>query len=537
MGHSVDCVHCAPTLIENMYERIIYTGGDFSPLVDLKILQPGGAALSANLVRALISKGVNVKTTYGSTEIGPAFRTIPDTRESPNCYTFRNLYPDSPFLKMEEVGDGVFELVVYKGFELAANLWDGKDDTAPYKTGDLFIQEPLGSGFFTLQGRRDDLIIHTNGENTNALPLQIDIQSSTKVINKAIALGHSKPCVCLLVEVHEDYDPASNLTRSEIWEAVQQVNEHYAIHSQILQSMIYILPEGDKLPVTPKGNVKRKETERIYGSEIEILYSGHDFPNSMPESQEPLSEYLRNLLSKLVNVPADRINDWTTLSSLGITSHLALSLRYSLSSHLNRQVSLGTLFENPSISKLVAVLTPPQTPTSSVHSLDTQPASTEIVHRIIDNLSTEFTFWPKRTVAQLYLKSEKETVLLTGASGSLGTSLLATLAASPGISKIYAMVRGPNNVEKLRTSFEERGLNPSIMQGGKIEVLNFSMQDPLLGLDIHTYHMLAMTVTTVVHNAWKMDFNQGIEEFEGDCLRSKSLPVPSFLNYPSCPYL
>jgi hypothetical protein len=523
MGYPVDCVHCAPSLIENMYEHIMYTGGDFSPLLDLKVLQPGGAALSSNLVQILISEGVNVKTTYGSTEIGPPFRTIPHTQENSHCYTFRNLYPDSPFLKMEEVGQGVYELAVYKGFELAADLWDGKDDTAPYKTGDLFIQEPPGSGFFTLQGRRDDLIIHTNGENTNALPLQVDIQSSTKVINKAIALGHSKPCVCLLVEVHEDYDPASSLTRNKIWEAVQQVNEHYPLHSRILQSMIHILPEGDKLPVTPKGNVKRKEVERIYSSEIEMLYTGDDFPSSVSESQEPLSNYLRNLLSKLVNVPADSITDWTTLYSLGITSHLALSLRSSLSSHLNRQVSLGTLFENPSISKLVAALTPPQTPTSSLHSsLDTKPASTETVHRIIHNLSNEFTFWPKRNLNNAYPKAEKETILLTGASGSLGTSLIATLSASPHVSKIYAMVRGPNNFKKLKQSFEKRGLDPSILQGGKIEVLDFSMQDPLLGLDIDIYHMIATSTTTVLHNAWKMDFNQGIEEFEGDCLRSVS---------------
>jgi hypothetical protein len=516
-----------------MYEYIMDTGGDFRPLVDLKVLQPGGAALSANIVEALTSNGVNVKTTYGSTEIGPPFRSIPHTRDNTKCYTFRNLYPDSPFLKMEAVGEGFFECVVYKGFELAAELWEGKDENKPYRTGDLFIQDPPGSGFFVLQGRRDDLIIHTNGENTNAGPLQLDIQCSTKVINKALALGHSRPCVSLLVDVHEDYDPASILTRTQIWDAVQQVNEHYPVHSRILQSMIYILPEGNKLPVTPKGNVKRKEAERIYASEIEALYLGDIFPSSDSESQEPLSEYIRSLIATLIDVPTKSINDWSTLYSLGITSHLALSLRSSLSSYLNRPVSLGTLFENPSISKLVSILTPPSTPTSSLHSsLDTKPASTETVHRIISNLSAEFNTWPTKGLTRSYPRAEKEVILLTGASGSLGTSLLSTLSTSPNVSKIYAMVREPNNVEKLRTSLESRGLDSSILKGGKIEVLNFSMQDPLLGLDIDTYHMVATTATTVMHNAWKMDFNQSIEEFEGDCLRS-SFP-PSLFSLLSC---
>jgi hypothetical protein len=64
-------------------------------------------------------------------------------------------------------------------------------------------------------------------------------------------------------------------------------------------------------------------------------------------------------------------------------------------------------------------------------------------------------------------------------------------------------------------------MNPSILKkGSKIEVLNFSMQDPLLGVDAHIYARLATDVTIVVQNAWKMDFNLGLRGFEDDCLRS-----------------
>lgn len=64
-------------------------------------------------------------------------------------------------------------------------------------------------------------------------------------------------------------------------------------------------------------------------------------------------------------------------------------------------------------------------------------------------------------------------------------------------------------------------MDPSIIkEGGKIEVLNFSMQDPLLGVDVQMYAKLAMEVTVVVQNAWKMDFNTGVQGFEDDCLRN-----------------
>ncbi|KUJ08437.1 acetyl-CoA synthetase-like protein, partial [Mollisia scopiformis] len=521
LGHPVDTVHCAPTLIENMYEYIQDHGGDFTPLTSLKLLQPGGAALSDSIVKALTSNGVNVKTTYGSTEIGPPFRTIPHTRDNPRCYTFRNLYPDSKFLKMEEVGEGLYECVVYKGFELAAKLWEGKPDDEPYRTNDLFIQDPPGSGFFVLQGRKDDILVHSNGENSTAGPLQLDIQSSSKIINKVIALGHSRPSVGLLVELHPEYNSSDPAVLDQVWNAIKVVNERFPKHSRIMRSMICVLPQGCTLPVTPKGNVKRKEVERIYATEIETLYSEDVVPllaNST--SQQPLSEFLRNILASLSDVPVSEINDYTSFYDLGIDSRLALSLRTSLSSHLSRPVSLSTIFENPSITKLVAVLAHPSTSDHTDEVAASTNSAADITNEILARLTKELTSWPPRDTSKTWPKTENEVVLLTGASGSLGTALLETLSSSPKVGKIYAMVRGPNNVSKLGASLKKRALRTEMLDDGKVEVLNFSMQDPLLGLDVDVYARLAEEVTIVVQNAWKMDFNLGVEEFEGDCLRN-----------------
>jgi hypothetical protein len=334
--------------------------------------------------------------------------------------------------------------------------------------------------------------------------------------------------VSLLVEVKEGYDPEDEATRSKVWEAVQKINVRYPSHSQVMRSMLCFLPKGSTLPVTPKGNVKRKEAERIYASQINTLYSHDILPTLNSTSQQPLSAYIRELLADLSNVPATSISDWTTLYDLGIDSRLALSLRSSLSSYLNRSISISTLFENPSISKLIAVFSPSKTPssTSSRNSIDSKPLSSETINRIISTLSSEFTTWPARSPSTRYPSQAKETILLTGASGSLGTSLIEILSSSPKVEKIYAMVRGPNHLSKLKTAFESRGMDASILgEGrGKVEVLNFSMKDPLLGVDVETYLRLAKEVTVVVGNAWKMDFNQTVEEFEPDCLRSMPYP-------------
>lgn len=514
MGYPVDCVHCAPMLIENMYEHILDSGGDFSPLSSLKLLQPGGAVLSDSIIKDLVEHGVNVKSTFGSTEIGPPFRSIP-SRSNTRCYAFRNLYPDNPFLKMEKVGDGLYECVVYKGFELAADLWAGKHDDEPFRTNDLFTQEPPDSGFYVLQGRRDDILVHTNGENTSAGPLQLDIRAACKAIKNVVAIGHSLPSVGLLVEVYEEHDPGAAKTEELVWKAVEEVNIRYPVHSQIQRNMIYILPRGRTLEVTPKGNVKRRRALRVYADEVARLYGLDEFPSdALKSSTQPLSEFLRKLFSRVSGVSIESIHDWTTIFDLGVESRLALTIRCSLSKRLGKSVSLNTIFERPSISQLVATFDQ-----SSPSKSDGILSSTEVVNRMISRLESEFKSWAPRGADYSSLSTDGEIVLVTGCTGSLGTALLDALSASPNVTKIYALARGPNQ-ERLRSSLERRGIDPVILDGSRIQWLNFSMSDPLLGLDINSYYHLATSVTMVVHNAWKMDFNIGVEEFESDCIRS-----------------
>lgn len=425
---------------------------------------------------------------------------------------------------MEEIAKGVYECVVFKGFELAAELWDDKPDNEPYRTNDLFVQDPVGSGFFVLQGRKDDILVHSNGENTSAGPLQLDIQASSKHIAKAVALGHSKPCVTLLIELNENVDFTSQNIKQEIWESVMKVNEKYPGHSRVMKSMIYFLPKGAVLPVTPKGNVKRKEVENLYVDEISQLYQDlYDGPELiLSESlDEPIEEWIRGLFSDLSGLPKHEIDNHTTLYSLGIDSRLALSLRASLSSRLG-SVSLGTIFENPTISKLVSSFQNGG-PESIVTSLSsTIEDKYEATNLIISKLTSEFRSWPPRSPHPPIPSPIKHTILLTGASGSLGTSLLSILT-SPGytsIERIYAMVRSGSR-RKLHLALQKRGLDAdAIMSSCKLEVLDYSMGDPLLGLDIEVYYKLAREVTVVVQNAWKMDFNQGVEDFEADCLRN-----------------
>ena len=157
----------------------------------------------------------------------------------------------------------------------------------------------------------------------------------------------------------------------------------------------------------------------------------------------------------------------------------------------------------------------------------------KLVQQIIEKYSEELQSWSPTPLARNSTHQE-EVILLTGASGSIGTVLLDILSQSPSVSKIYALVRGPNNLERLKKALNARGLDCDyLFSGVKVEVLNYKMTDASLGLDKSTYHRLTMEVTLVVHNAWMLNFVMGVEEFDADYLRGESLPKPVVRRLPT----
>ncbi|EMC98541.1 hypothetical protein BAUCODRAFT_23288 [Baudoinia panamericana UAMH 10762] len=512
LGFPVDCLHCAPAVIQDLYEYITTTGNDFSPLVDLKVLQPGGAALNLPMVNKLIQVGVNVKTTYGSTEIGPPMRSIPHTRQNPHCYRVRNLYPEDEHYKMEALGDGLYEPVVYRGFPLAAELWLAPDAPNPYRTNDLFTEEPLGSGLYVLQGRKDDLLVHTNGEKTNALPLQMALDSCPQIV-KAAVFGSGRPCVAALIQPSTTVLTAGD--RECIFAAVESSSVLFPAHSRIARSMVHILGQGETLPVTPKGSVRRKEAERIYSAALNGMYERlengdqHDHSVSV-EAAYSDQEYILACVEQALGRQGLRSN--ANLYRLGLDSQKAVMLRSKLMKRFGR-FPLHFIFEYPSVEALRNKLVDQ---VSSEAGITAPNRHHDWVRQAIDRYTTEIMSWSEPLATPPATPGE-EVVYLTGATGALGNALLECFVANPTIEKVYCAIRGSS--DRLRSSMIQRGYSSAVVNSAKLHVVPYSMADLHLGLGEDLYAQLAAKVTTVVHNAWKMDFNVPVTEFDGDCLQ------------------
>ncbi|KAL1630111.1 putative NRPS-like protein biosynthetic cluster [Diplodia seriata] len=541
LGRPADCLHCAPSVIADLHAYIAATTNDFTPLTALKALQPGGAPLPPSLLATLTELGANVKTTYGSTEIGPPFRTIPHTRDNPHCYRVRNLYPESPFVRMEPLdngGDGgsdrLFECVVYRGFELAAELWLAPGAPDAYRTGDLFREVGNGSGSFELLGRADDVLVLDNGEKTHAAALQTALEESGgaggTVIAKAAVFGTGKPCVAAVVEVAPQarggVDGDAAAVEEKVWEAVRGCNEAAARHARIDRALLLVLGPGESLPVTPKGNVRRKEAWRLFGERVEEMYERHlqgsvggddDGNGAVNGADGAMSDvdFIRACVAEICQREVHDIEPETSFYDLGLDSQGAVKLR----SRLVRRFGafpLMFIFEHPSLTKLHGYLTR----TSNADAVDAEKErlswiakKTEEYKGVVDGWATSR---PRPSAPQ---STGGEVIYLTGASGALGNALLEAFAQMPGVQKVYCAIRGQDPQAKLQEALRKKGYAKEIYASSKICAVPYDMKDEKLGLEPEEYGRLLSEVTVVIHNAWKMDFNQRVEMFEADCLQ------------------
>ncbi|KAK3656350.1 hypothetical protein LTR56_003052 [Elasticomyces elasticus] len=509
MGRPAECVHCAPSVIEDLHEFLSHNGGDFSPLTKLKVLQPGGAALSPLLLKKLIAMGCNVKTTYGSTEIGPPLRTIPHTRDNVHCYRVRNMYPDSPYLEMQDQGEGLLELLVYKGFPLAAELWPTENSPNPYRTNDLFLELPPGSGLFVLQGRKDDLLVHSNGEKTNALALQMALDSCPS-ISKSAVFGTGRAATAAIVEI------VDNANEEETLDTIEQICSGFPTHSRLSRSLVYILTKGRTLPVTPKGSVRRKEVEKLYGAEIEEMYRKMEYGEHV-ESNDPdetdLSDQAFVLQCVQRVLGRDDIDQNANFYRVGLDSQKALRLRSALMKRFGR-FPIHLVFESLSVLKLWQSLTA----APSIGGKDSARLKRQQwMQGAIRRYSALIEELPGASRARDRKIDSGEVVYLTGATGALGNALIEGFVSNSKIRKVYCAVRGGR--QRLTAALLDRGYSDAVANSSKLEAVSYTMSDPRLGLDEETYAQMAAEVTIVIANAWSLNFNLPVNEFEHDCLQ------------------
>ncbi|KAH7045206.1 putative NRPS-like enzyme [Macrophomina phaseolina] len=469
----------------------------------------GGGQLKQDVGERLAAAGVRLLNHYGATESGPiAPIFFPDQDYDYRYFRLRSdLRLDLRAAPQPTDGDQRqhFILTAYPFG------WD-----TPFELQDHLICNPARPHTeFAAVGRKDDMIVLATGEK--ALPGMLETSLiESPAIRSALAFGEGRFEIGVLIQ------PTTEMSHNQVeafkdhvWTLVEEVNQRMDAHARITSkdSILLVSPTAP-LPRSDKGSLLRREIYKVFAAEIDGVYQGLEAKNlenlKRPLRWEQLEHDIKTIVQHDVgwNIAESgwSVND--DLFDLGLDSLQALRLRRVLlasvpildtdarSSSKEEIVSRNFVYQNPSVSRMAKALKGAQ----SSESDDTFS---------VDQIVEQYRVLPSST---------QVTVLITGATGSLGAHVLAHLVSLENVERVICLDRPKVGVDasaRLQAALRDKDLHiePYLWEQ-KVQALQSITALPALGLPAETYKNLQGTVTHILHAAWPMDFKRTLVSFK-----------------------
>jgi len=502
---NLKALFCPP----NIYEQLLQEPDAIEHAKKLEFVMYAGGPLTT-ATGAALSKVTDVCGFYGSTETSPVQALVP-LREDWDTLEFHPLYGAD----FQPSDDDAYELVLHQDPKLEGvrGLDCNFSDFKEWRTKDLFRPHATKPNLWRFHGRSDDIIVLSNGEKFNPVPSEATINSHP-FVTAALIVGQGHFQAALLVEPVKTAKSLSELI-DELWPTIEKANAQAQSHGRIVKSMIAIADSSKPFERAGKGTVVRKLTAEKFAGEIAALYS--DLESGKMRGGPTLSDSkdagsIQDFVSRAVafSFPLKNIKPSDDLYVLGLDSlktvEVVAVLRSGLGEQDTRWLSSRTLYGNPTIERL----------SKFIHSkLNTgKNGDFKIREKFNDDTNLMASLVHKHTKDLPEAKSAtvsasvSKCVVLTGSTGSLGKHLLRQLLASPDVTKVYSLDRSVNASSKHTDTLASQE-NKS-----RVEFLQVEYGQPDFGLPAQKYKELLASVDTIIHSAWKVNFNHSLESFE-----------------------
>lgn len=416
-------------------------------------------------------------------------------------------------LEMRDNGDGLYELVVPRGKNRDLHaVFHTYPDKEEYRTGDLFTPHPTKDGLWLYSGRYDDVIVLSNGEKFNPTTME-EIIAGHPLVAHAVVVGQGRFQSGLLVEPNwSAFNGDSSALVEEIWPVVRKANEAAPAHAQLMKNRIGVASRSKPFELTPKGTVKRRDIANDYADEIEALYANEnqaEVAQIAKDATKPdIVNYITAAVSEILDVPS--IDEHADIFASGLDSLQTLRLGQVLQASLKTtRPDLGAAFTSPQLYSLPSITQLSEYVYNLLQGQDTAPDSA-----LLESDSDR-----EARIADLVSKytddfGQNHAVILTGSTGSLGAYLLHELLRDLSVTKIYCLNRSVDAEPRQIQSMREKGLITSTKFPRRVEFLQAQFGTEKLGLDETKYDEMLQEVDTIIHNAWKVNFNHRVEAFE-----------------------
>ncbi|KAI9056494.1 acetyl-CoA synthetase-like protein [Trametes sanguinea] len=492
----------------------------------------GGAPLNTEVGNTLASQGVSLLTVYGLTEVGLVNKFLQVNPGLDWPYWTPVSTKEVKFVPRE---DNKFEVVVLANPEVPLSAintqLDGRD---AYATSDLVEPHPTKPNYWRIFGRADEQIILSNGEKTNPLPLEKIINQDPHV-KCSMMFGSGKFQNGVLVEPVEEYviDPSDPKQveefRNTIWPTIERANEYAPQHSRIFKEMILITSPSKPFQLNVKGLPRRKLILADYHDEIEALYKQVE-NSAQSDIQPPTSWDEKNTLSFVRAVVDETLrrsigddadifrNGGDSLQATWIRNTILRAMRETDAAAAKR-LPMNLVFQAPTIAALARIVH------AIMNNADADGAQTHTpqdLWKYVEKYSANF---PERP-ANLDDRpaSGKDVVLITGTTGGFGCDALEHLLCDGTVERVYAFNRkGSKALERQRAQFRARGLDESLLDSPKFKMVEAVLHESDFGLDPSLLDEVRRSVTHIMHNAWRVDFNLSIQSFEMDIQGARNL--------------
>ncbi|NQE37105.1 non-ribosomal peptide synthetase [Microcoleus asticus] len=371
---------------------------------------------------------------------------------------------ENPFLNSDE-------LLVLSS-ELKENSKLKTQNSKLYKTGDLARYLPDGN--IEYMGRIDDQVKIRGfrielGEIETALAQHQNIAEAVVIVREDIP--GDKRLVAYVV-ASKELAPSANELRHFLQEKLPE----------------YMIPNAflflETLPLTPSGKVNRRILPAPEGNREEL-------ETAFIAPRTPVEEKLAEIWKKILGI--DRVGIYDRFFDLGGHSLKVTHLMFKVRDAFQVEVSLRQFLEVPTIAGTADAI---------ALASQTDSTTTSAKEKSID-LNAEAILDPSISPENINFEWDKEPshILLTGATGFLGTHLLNDLLKKTQ-ANIYCLVRASNleqGIEKIQKSLERYLLYNQPISNRIIPVLG-DLSQPFLGLTSHEFRTLASKLDVIYHN-------------------------------------
>lgn len=116
--------------------------------------------------------------------------------------------------------------------------------------------------------------------------------------------------------------------------------------------------------------------------------------------------------------------------------------------------------------------------------------------------------------------SDNRVVMITGASGHLGVHMVKAAIEDSRFKEVICLLRGNDLKKRMQEAFESRRFDITLLDQAKVRFYKYDSRDQMMGIPREEFLKLQNEVTDVIHNAWKVNFNIRVRDYEADWLKS-----------------